>query len=172
MSITLVNVCSNSVECWGGIQTSRRRVNTIIIMLYTALSVGKHTPLQSWMREPVSHVIPANTKRSANVGIMLAPLNQQLSWHALSVPPPSPNVDQLSGLGRKLLWHTVYVGQRLFCRQRCWLDRETTFSQHFLFTCIMCMHGSCGLMTTNNYWSVYILIYNVIVICILQWIFI
>ena len=47
MSITLVNVCSNSVECWGGIQTLRRRVNTIIIMLYTALSVGKHTPLQS-----------------------------------------------------------------------------------------------------------------------------
>ena len=165
MSITLVN----SVECWGGIQTSRRCVNTIIIMLYTVLSVGKHTPLQSWMREPVSHVIPANTKRSANVGIMLAPLNQQLSWHALSVPPPSPKVDQLSGLGKKLLWHTVYVGQHLFCRQRCWLDLETTFSRLFLFTC---MHGSRGLMTTNNYWSVYILIYNVIVICILQWIFI
>ena len=73
MSITHVNVCSYSVECWVGIQTSWRRVNTVIIMLYTAMSVGKHTPLQFRMREPVSHVIPANTKRSANVGIMLAP---------------------------------------------------------------------------------------------------
>ena len=45
-------------------------VNALIIMLYTALSVDKHTPLQSWMREPVSHVIPASAKRSANVGIM------------------------------------------------------------------------------------------------------
>ena len=80
-------------------------------MLYTALSVGKHTHLQSWIREPVSHVIPANTKHSANVGIMLALLDQQLSWHALPVPLPSPNVDQLSGVGKKLLWHTVYVGQ-------------------------------------------------------------
>ena len=79
MSKTHVNVCSNSVECWVGIQTLWRRVNTVIIMLYTALSVGKHTPLQSWMREPVSHVIPASTKRSANIGIMLAPMNLQLS---------------------------------------------------------------------------------------------
>ena len=73
MSITHVNVCSYSVECWVGIQTSWRPVNTVIIMLYTAVSVGKHTPLQFRIREPVSHVIPANTERSANVGIMLAP---------------------------------------------------------------------------------------------------
>ena len=170
-----MNVCSSSVECWVGIQTSQRRVNTVIIMLYTALSVGKHTPLQSWMREPVSHVIPANTKRSANVGIMLAPLNQQLSWHALPVPPPSPNVDQLSGVGKNYL-ATLFVSANVWSTDcdagHCWLDSETTFSRLFLFTCMMCMHGSRGLMTTFNYWSIYSLIYNVIVICILQWIFI
>ena len=135
MSITHVNICSNSVECWVGIQTSWHRVNTVMIMLYTALSVGKHTPLQSWMREPVSHVIPANTKHSANVGIMLAPLNLHLSWQALPVTPPLSAVWR----GKKLHWHTVYVCQCLVHKLRCWLDRETTFSRLFLFTCIMCM---------------------------------
>ena len=60
MSIGHVNVCSNSVKCWYGRQTSRRLVmlvNTVIIILYTALSVSKHTPLQTSVRQPVSHML-------------------------------------------------------------------------------------------------------------------
>ena len=142
-----VNVCSNSVECWVGIQTSRRRVNTIIIMLYTALSIGKHTPLQSWMCEPVSHIIPAKTKRSDNVGIMWAPLNQQLSGHALPVLTPSSNVDQLSG-------DTLFMSHS---STDC--DAGLTVKQHLVGS--FCLPVSCVWVPWvdddyhNNYSSVY-----------------
>ena len=59
------------------------------------------------MSELVSHVSSANTNRSANIGMMLALLNQQLSWQALPVPPPSANVDQLSGMGKTTLTHCL-----------------------------------------------------------------
>ena len=61
------------------------------------------------MREPVSHVIPANTKCSANDGIMLAPLNQQLS----QLPPPL-NVDQLSGVGKKNFFDTLFMSANVW----------------------------------------------------------
>ena len=128
MSMTHVNVCSNSVECWVGIQSLWHRLNTVIIMLYTVLSVGKHTPLQCWMREPVSHVIPANTKHSANVGILLAPLNQQLSWHTLPVPPPSPIVDQLSGAGKNY-FDTLFMSANVWSTD---CDAGLTVEQHLV----------------------------------------
>ena len=59
---------------------------------------------------------------------MLAQLNQQLSWQALPGPPPIPDVDQLSGVGKKH-FGTLFVSLNIWSTD---CDAGLTVKQHLV----------------------------------------
>ena len=71
MSITHVNDSSNLVVCWVGRQTSRRRVNAVIIMVYTAHVLPHPSPVLKCV-----HLSVMLSQQTQNVQPMLV-----LCWH-------------------------------------------------------------------------------------------
>ena len=132
-----MNVCSNSVVCWVGRQTSgalncKHRHNYVI-----------HSPVRR-QAHPYP-VLNACTCQSYYPSKHKTFSQCWYYWASSSVHRVGrrcqahlPPLKLIICLGQKLLWHTVCGSQCLVHRLRCWLDRETIFSR-LLFTCSMCM---------------------------------